>query len=351
MAGNPRPPPHRLKWLAALERAPFEFDFHAALRRLESIFRDRPRFGEAMRPADEPVRFGQEPSTAFAPSAIASFRQLEGDPRGKMNVSFFGMFGPHGALPVHITEYARDRLRNAGDRTLVSFVDLFHHRMLLLFHRAWTQAQPTASQDRPESNGFSTYVGALFGLALRSALGRDPIADDVKRYYAGRLGAQTKNAEGLRAIVADYLDLPVAIEEFVGEWLVLPVDGRWSLGASQEASSLGRTTVLGGRVWQCNSKFRVTLGPLSREDFRRMLPGSKSLEKLTALVRTYVGDEFDWDVRLVRRRGESDQLQLSGDRALGYDTRLGPSHGRERGEDLIVNPLLRQTIRSLSRAT
>ena len=350
MASHPGSPPNHLTWLAELQRAPFDFDFHVALRRLESMYRELPKLGEAMRPSDEPLRLGQDPSTAFAPAALTSFRPPENGLPGRLAVAFFGMFGPRGPLPLHITEYARDRMRNAGDRTLTSFIDLFHHRMLLFFHRAWANAQPTACQDRPESNKFSTYIGALFGFALRSALGRDKIPDVAKLQYAGRLSAPTRNAEGLRAILTHYFGLPVQIEQFVGEWLELPTGGRWSLGESRESSTLGRTTVLGARVWQCDHKFRLVLGPLSRESFQRMLPGSESLDKLAALVRTYLGDELTWDVKLVLARGASDQLQLSHGGRLGWNTRVGPGVNRQRNEDLIVNPFLRQTRRTLSRA-
>ena len=63
-----------LKFLRELEESPYRHDFFMALRRLESMHPDKPRFGTGARPIDEPVRLGQEPSMAFAPSALASFK-------------------------------------------------------------------------------------------------------------------------------------------------------------------------------------------------------------------------------------------------------------------------------------
>jgi type VI secretion system protein ImpH len=349
MADDPGPTPHHLTWLDELERGPEEFDFHGVLRRLECMFRDLPRFGEAMRPGDEPLRIGQEPSTAFASSALRAFRRPEDGLPGRLLVSFLGMFGPRGSLPLHLTEYARDRLRNSGDRTLVSFIDLFHHRMLLLFHRAWSRAQPTASHDRRKESRFSLYVGSTFGLALSALRERDAIPDRAKLQYAAWLSAPAPNAAGLEAIVGDYFGLQVAVEEFVGEWLDLPDGGRWRLGESRETSSLGRSSVLGARVWQCDHKFRLVLGPLRRDTFQRMLPGGPSLEKLVGLVQAYVGDVLNWDVRLMLHPGESEQLELARGSRLGWNARLGsriPAHR----EDLIVNPFLRQTKRTRSKA-
>ncbi|TDJ36360.1 MAG: type VI secretion system baseplate subunit TssG, partial [Gammaproteobacteria bacterium] len=98
-----------LKFLRELEESPYRHDFFMALRRLESMYPDMPRFGQGARPIDEPIRLGQEPSMAFAPSALASFRAGDKDRPHKLSGFFFGLFGPNGPLPLHLTEYARDR--------------------------------------------------------------------------------------------------------------------------------------------------------------------------------------------------------------------------------------------------
>ena len=67
------PPAHDLSWIERLAGEPGSFDFHVALRRLEAMFPDKPRLGEAVRPADESVRIGQVPSMSFEPSAVAQF--------------------------------------------------------------------------------------------------------------------------------------------------------------------------------------------------------------------------------------------------------------------------------------
>jgi type VI secretion system protein ImpH len=335
-----------VSFLELLERAPHAFDFHVALRRLEGVFRSAPRFGQAVHAAEEPVRLGQDPSLAFAPSSLQAFQAPRDGLPGRLQVAFFGLFGPQGPLPLHLTEYARERLRNAGDGALASFVDLFHHRMLSLFHRAWARSQPTASQDRPADNHFATYLGSLCGIGMRSLRGRDTIADSSKLYYAALLAGPTRNAESLRALLSDFFETPVAIEEFVCDWVTLPRDSRFALGRSQETSALGRTTVLGARVQLCQHKFRIVLGPLSGAQFARLLPGSEALARLVALVRLYAGDEWQWDVRLVLAPEDSAQLQLSRGARLGWNTRLGAAGAGDRAEDLIVDPLLEQTRRS-----
>jgi type VI secretion system protein ImpH len=319
-----------------LARAPHEFDFFQVLRRLECACRDRPRLGEATRPSDEMIRLGQEPSLVFAPASLAGLRPgREGAPPWLL-VHFMGLLGPNGPMPLHLTEYARDRLRNANDPTMVRFLDLFHHRMLLLFYRAWANCEPTVSHDRPEDDRFGGYVGALAGLAMRAFEDGDDFPDTAKLFYAGHLGLQTHNASGLAGIIGDFFDMPARIQEFVGDWLDIPLPNRWILGRREPAGLLGLSTTLGARTWSRQQKFRVLLGPLDRQQFRRMLPGGSSLRRLKALVRSYAGDEHRWDVRLTLNDRTDEPLHL-GRSHLGWTAWLGRAVGSRR-EDLILDP-------------
>lgn len=328
-----------MKALADLEARPWTYDFHSALRAIECAFPDRPAFGHANRPSEEPVRIGQDPSLAFAPAPISSFRSPNGERPGRLRVAFLGLFGPQGPLPLHLTEHAQSRLRGVGDRTFAAFVDLFHHRMLTFFHRAWAASQPTVGQDRPETNPFAQYIGSLCGLGMESLLGRDPLSDHAKLQFVSRLMSPARNAEGLESIIQTYFGLPVKLEEFVGDWLEIPAENRWRLGYSSDVSALGRTSVVGKRVYERAQKFRVVLGPLSRRDFQSMLPGTRRLETLAHLVRAYVGDELAWDVRLVMAPEERRQLALGRGTRLGYDAWLGGNNAAGVGvEDKLIDP-------------
>jgi type VI secretion system protein ImpH len=343
MASEDRSKTDDLTWLERLERDAGSFDFHVALRRFECAFSGKPRLGEAVRPADEPLRIGQEPALTFAPTAMASFSPATETGPARLSVAFLGLWGPMGPLPMHLTEYARDRVRHAGDMTLARFIDVFHHRMMLMFHRAWSKTQPTVAMDRPLPDAFAGYLGAFLGLGLDATRNRDAFPDRAKLYYASHFARSSRNAEGLREIIADYFQVPTAIEEFVGDWLELPAASRWNLGVTAETGTLGKTAVLGTRVWTRAHKFRIVLGPLSAFDAERSLPSSQNLATMAALVRTYTNDEWAWDLRLVLAPEATERMQLGRGARLGWTTRIGQSPGVR--EDLVVDPVLRRTHR------
>lgn len=315
-----------LTYYQALADKPFSFDFFQALRRIECLHPDKPRLGTALRPVDEAVRLAQEPSMIFAPSSLSSF-YLPADGRsGRVEVRFFGLLGPNGPLPLHLTEYARARLLNAGDATFVRFLDMLNHRFLMLFYRAWAQARPTVSLDRPREDRFTVYVGALGGLAGSGMRGRDEIGDFAKLFFAGLLGRQVRNRDGIVALLASYFRVPVGIDEFAGHWMRIPASDqtRLSVGHTGDASAqLGVGTVLGARIWDRQHKFRIRLGPLALSQYESFLPGGKAIGRLVAWVRQYFCFELEWDVQLILAHDEVPKVCLGQFGRLGWTTWLG----------------------------
>lgn len=247
-------------------------------------------------------------------------------------------------MPLHLTEYARQRLYNNGDATFKRFLDMFTHRMLALFYRAWASSRPTVQHDRDDADKFGNHLAALFGLGMQSLRDRDDMPDRAKLYYAGRLACQTKHPEGLRAILSDYFRMPATVEEFVGEWLAIPPECGWKLGGfqlqrgMQPMGMLGSTALLGPRVWSRQHKFRVVLGPLRHDQFRRMLPGGDSLKRFVAMVRNYAGDELQWDLRLTLLKEAVKPTKLGVEGQLGRTSWLLGDPRLMTWEDFIFDP-------------
>jgi type VI secretion system protein ImpH len=323
--------------LQRLAAEPWSWSFYQAMRRLEARFADRPRFGQSGRPAQDAIRFGQEPSVVFAPATLAAWETGQGGRADRMLVHFFGLFGPDGPLPLHLTEYARDRRRNFRDPTFQRFADVFHHRLLSLFYRAWANSRPTVSFDRPQQDRFSLYVGALMGLGTEFVRHRDAMPDLTKLHFAGHLSGQTRHAEGLAAILSAFFHMPVRIDSFIGAWLVLEARDRTRLGESPRTAGLGTTAVLGGRVWSRQHKFRLVFGPLSLPEYLRLLPGGSSFHRLIPVVRNYVGDVLVWDVNLILKAAEVPKLQLGRQGRLGWTTWLVPRRKSADAADLFLD--------------
>ncbi len=318
-----------------LEEHPKKFGLYTALRTLECANPNSPRVGEATHANQESFRVAQPASMNFpATSLVDADRTPEGHLRIWQNV--FGLFGPNGPLPLHLTETAWQRAHNFGDPTITAFLNIFHHRMLSLFYRVRANAEPTLHFDRPDNDRFQDYVGSLLGLGTVAFRDRDAMPDMAKLHFAGRLSSQTRNAEGLEAILASYLNLPIRIEQFVGQWVALPEHSRNRLGARPKTTMLGVSTTIGSHVWDCQQKFRIVVGPVKYDDYKRLLPGGKSLQRLGAVVRNYVGHSLQWEVQVCLQKNAVPSLQLGLTGNLGWQDWLTSETPAKDRTDLVL---------------
>jgi type VI secretion system protein ImpH len=311
-------------------------------------------------PAQETVRFRVVASNSFpAGEVVRIVAHSPDDVRRtdrpgthplEMFVSFLGLTGPNGVLPQHYTTLLIDRLREK-DRSLADFLDLFNHRTISLFYRAWEKYRfpaaferfQLAPQHNEEEDLFTYCLYSLVGLGTPGMRRRQRLDDETVLYYAGHFAHRPRNALSLEILVADYFGLPVRLLQFQGQWLQLGADdqsmlpgGRWPRGRNNR---MGVNVIAGERVWDVQSKFRLRLGPLSYHEFCRFTPTGDRLRPACEIARTYAGPHLDFDVQPVLLASEIPWCRLGGDdpvpARLGWNTwvRSGPM-GRD-GDDVV----------------
>lgn len=329
--------------LLAVAREPWAHDFFALLRRIEILQAQAPRLGHAARPGQEALRLGQEPELDFAPAALARLDQTGRRPR--LGVRFFGLLGPQGPMPLHFTEYVRDRARNHADPTLARFLDVFHHRLLCLFYRAWAHTQPVVHRDRPDEDRYAAWLGAAIGLEA-DAPARDSLPDTAKLHQAGLLGARSRHPEGLTKLLSHYFGVPVAVQQHVGHWLKLHREDRGHLGTARgrsRALRLGVSATIGHKVWDRQYNFRIVLGPLSMAQYLAFLPGTPGWSQLRDWVHLYAGIDKGWDVEYCLAGSQVPAPRLGRHLRLGLTSWAGTGRRPPRDRsDLRLRPALHE---------
>ena len=306
--------------------------FHA-FRVIEAHFRKEPRFGEARRPSEESVRLEQEAELAFPTSSVVSFTPPTEVKKGRLVNRVFGLFGPNGPLPTHLTEFARDRKRNQKDPTFLAFANMLSNRIFGLFYRAWSTGQPAPSFDRGRNGSFENKLAALSGLRGQHLMGRDNMSDLLKLSFTGHLAQESKNPSGLVSILSAYFRAPVQLQQFIGTWLELEREDQWKLGSK---FGLGNETSLGERVWSRSSKFRIIVGPLLLVDYEKLLPGGGSLSILDSIVKNYAGNVLDWDVNLILKAEEVPESILGRQGRLGMTSWIGKKSNNSDANELFL---------------
>lgn len=318
--------------------APWRFDLFQLLRRLDAQAGQRYLLGRAPQPRHEPLRIGQQPSLAFAPSTLAEVSPREGSELHDVSILSFGLFGPNGPLPLHMTEYARERVYHHQDRSLTAFADLFHHRLTLLLYRAWADAQPTVSLDRPGERPFEHYLASLIGMGQPAQMDRGSLSAHARYAAAGHLSRQARDAEGLEKVLRLYFQVPVTVVQNVPQWMAIDKREQARLKAGRGMPRLGESSFLGEAVRDVQHKLRIELGPLSLESYNQFLPGEAKASQLRDWLRQYLGIEFNWEVRLLLKSEDVQGNRLGAAQRLGYSSWLGNQPQPQARGDLRFSP-------------
>jgi type VI secretion system protein ImpH len=266
----------------------------------------------------EIVRFRPSATLGFPASDVDEIEQLppvdrDGPGRYRLTVNFMGLYGPASPMPNHFTE----ELLWAGSEgeQLRDFLDLFHHRMISFVFRSWEKYRPYVQHD-PGTPDRSTQRALCFtGLGTSGA--RQALGGASSRFLrvAGLLNRRPHSAVGLAGVLHDqFEEVPVQVESFVAREVPLDDDQQMRLG--RRSHSLGRELVLGDKVRDCAGSFRLSLGPLTREQFRRFLPGGAEFRRLVRTVRFYTSDPLSFSVRLTLRPEDVPALTLSPEAGL-----------------------------------
>jgi type VI secretion system protein ImpH len=311
--------------LSHVQREPWAHDFFALMRRIDALRPDAPRTGRTRRPSQEALRLAQQPELDFAPAPLAAL-QPRSELAPRLTVRFTGLLGPQGPMPLHLTEHVRGRAHQHGDATAAHFLDLFHHRALALFFRAWAQAQPTVHLDRPHDDRYLSWLGAVAGLppAVQS------LPPHALAFRAGQLAARSRHPEALCKVLRDYFGVPVAVEQHVGQWLRVESADRSRLGfagnraerSGAAAAQLGRNANAGSRAWDRQYRFRLHLGPLTRAQYHAFLPGGSAWRALADWVRLLAGPDLVWELQLVLEPRARPLARLDRSVQLGVTTWL-----------------------------
>lgn len=308
----------------------------------------RPR-AEYVSPTRENIRFRGVKSVGFPAADISQIDldweridleaqtlaplDLEPSPvRFVIETTFFGLYGPDSPLPDYVNE--RIVAYDHDETALRDFLDLFNHRLMMLLCRIGTRYRHLRVFDGEATDEISLLCGALLG--ERDPFGAsgidtnlfDPL-DETRTHWlrnAPQLGLFTTSAETLEKVISDRFDgLSVFVEEFVPYSLDINDELQNSLGS--KGNQLGETTLLGDKAESCDSKIRIYLGPLDRDEWDDFLPGGIGREILMALLTKMLPVPLECDIVL---RGSTEAVtpaNLGGNAQLSVNMWLGKPVG------------------------
>jgi type VI secretion system protein ImpH len=320
-----------------LFETPRRFEFFQAVRLLRRLLPGRKPVGDQADPDEEVVRFRSNVSLSFPGSDVVEMEPpAEAGRPAEMVVAFMGAAAPasFGSLP---NRYAFEILDLARERDFAfrDFVEIFNHRFVSLFYRAWEKYRFPIRFEQGEEGFFEDAVYSLIGFGTPGIRGRTPFDDRALLFRAGLLAMRPVPVSVLEALVESYFGIPARASQFRAAWYSIDPSERSRLGAA--SSRLGEDLVLGESTRLNQFKFRLRVGPMSFSEYQDLLPAGPGFAALLELVRLAVPEEFDFECQLVLRQAEIPPLRLLPDSPvrLGWSSWLASGALDRDGEDAI----------------
>jgi type VI secretion system protein ImpH len=277
--------------------------------------------GTAANLDEERIQLRHDRQLAFRPGEVSDVRVRDVNrerPVVEITTAFLGLTGAASPLPPYLAEEVAQEDEEAP--FLRDFLDMFHHRFVSLFYRARARSDFANGYRSDQTDAWSRRVLAL--------LGRDR-PPRVERWrvlrWAPILAQRNVTAAAVEAAIADVLadelgEVGVAVEPFVGMWAPIDPDDQNRLGRAR--SALGVDLVLGRRILDRASRFRLVVGPLGRESLARIRGNEPLLRRIADAVAELCAATLDFELLLWLTPEAAPHLEL-GVARLGRDSWLG----------------------------
>ncbi len=252
------------------------------------------------KPADAmqlPVRLRAVVSLGFQASDVSKVsRGTSDDEPYVLHTAVMSLAGAHGPLPLPFTEMVLERTA-ARDHATAEFLDIFNHRFLAFLYRSRKKHNMGLNGVAPAASPLASCLDALSALGLKAGV-RAPDGDVGWLEHAGLMGGAPRSITGLLAMLSHRLNVRATARQFCGGWRLLEPTDVLHLGGRGRSPRLGRSAVLGRRVWDQSAGIRITFHALRFGRLQQLLKGGDEHALLGWLVRRYLPQDLDVEMVL-----------------------------------------------------
>lgn len=300
--------------ISTLIDQPNEFDFYQAVYTLERQLgkgKDQHRkVGHDSLPQNELIRFKADQHLGFPGTSISKVEikkeQKNTETAVDMHVSFMGLTGTSGVLPQHYTELVLERMK-LKDFGMREFFDLFNHRLISLYYRAWEKYRFPIGFEKSTQQSSEPFTYVLNQLSGNKGV--------IGNYYAGIYNQKNRTAAGLKQILSDFCQCDIEIEQFQGKWHIIKPSEQTQLGARNnpegQYACLGVDASIGSRVWDVNSSINVCIKVGKDRSINDYFLNGTIYKHVKQILKSYLGDTINSKIQLKVKLGQAPIAQLS----------------------------------------
>lgn len=240
------------------------------------------------------IKFRPYQFYVYPPRDIRTVEYEDGEIKFILN--FLGLYGINSPLPrcYHEQISFQERILGTGNIPLQNFLDIFNNRFYWLYYQSWKKYRFYLNLNGDPENKIAERINSFIGRGIFTKPASAAISDFTLLKFAGVISQRVRSKEGLKILLTHlFPDFPVKIKEFIPHWVEL-VDVP-ELGS--EDFKLGKNSFVGSSTVDYTSRICIEVGPVSFDDYLNFLPGTVNAKKLNELLKLYVNDGLEYDVR------------------------------------------------------
>jgi type VI secretion system protein ImpH len=230
------------------------------------------------------VRFRADLSAGFPGREFSDVRLNYADDgrrrTAQITTSNYCIAGALGPLPETYTEWLRDQQRakkhGAGD-----FLDIYNHRINKLRFGLKAEMLPELNAAPPQRCDHAQRLAALMGLGSTELAQQVKLPPRAWLALAALLGDGRRSAANIERAMNLVFDNPatsrVKLDQLIGTWR--PIEDEDLTQVAVANTRLGRSSVLGRRVWDQQARVRITLSGWNYERACQHLPPERRAAK------------------------------------------------------------------------
>jgi type VI secretion system protein ImpH len=212
-----------------------------------------------------------------------------------ITMNFLGLYGFFSPIPLFYTESLMEDVIE-GEYVVKDFLDVINQRLYDLLYQSMQKYYIFFQVI--ERNDFD-YIERILCL---SGLGNNNLNHDISNSlqlipYTGLLNQHPRSAFGLQIFLKNILNAPIKIKPFIYKESKIPEHQKFYLGGAH--SVLGKDLFLGEVLPNRSSKFRIQIGPLTKESYPSFLPGGQQYERLLFFTDLFVSEPFEYDIEII----------------------------------------------------
>jgi type VI secretion system protein ImpH len=231
-------------------------------------------------------------------------------------LNFLGLYGINSPVPrcYHEQISFQEKILGEGNIPLQNFLDIFDNRFYWLYYQSWKKYKFYLHLNGNVNNKISERINSFIGRGSFTKHKNSEISDFTLLKFAGVFSQRVRNKEGLKILLTHmFPQFPITIKEFIPHWVEL-VDVP-KIGSKDY--SLGKNSFIGNVTVDYMSRICLEIGPVSFEEYLNFLPGTLNAKKLNELLKLYLNDGLEFDIKfkikadtIVEISWDDDRLKL-----------------------------------------